>query len=174
MVLGMSGWFAKGGTINTWFHRGKWFALASLAGDIAFVGGASYSMHNYPSARLFIGELYHPAETGYPEPSWRSIRRYISLSLLASCLLCNGRSVRCRRIRRVESVEGTVALHAGIERSRWGKHRSGLECRLLSAGWGAQVTAAAGRVLHGAGSVRGQGPGVLRPTLAFLDCVAKI
>jgi len=49
--------FAKGGTLSVWFQRFKWMAIASIAGDIAFVGGAGYSMNNYPSARLFIGEL---------------------------------------------------------------------------------------------------------------------
>jgi hypothetical protein len=71
-----AGWFAKGGTLNTWFHRFKWMAVASIAGDIAFIGGASYSMHAYPSARLFIGELYHPAML--PSPAWRSPRRCIA------------------------------------------------------------------------------------------------
>mmetsp|Transcript_29487 Transcript_29487/g.70187 ORF Transcript_29487/g.70187 Transcript_29487/m.70187 type:complete len:137 (-) Transcript_29487:91-501(-) len=60
-----AGWFAKGGTLNTWFHRFKWMAVASIAGDIAFIGGASYSMHAYPSARLFIGELSPQLQDAY-------------------------------------------------------------------------------------------------------------
>ena len=36
----MSGMFAKGGTLSVWFQRFKWMAIASIAGDIAFVGGS--------------------------------------------------------------------------------------------------------------------------------------